>query len=189
MALTGESQTLRIESQWDSQQLLPGIKFYKKRNTMIDLAPSFVNGRWRVPVITAWTVNLKLNWKSFVGETIVDGIGGYMREFRLTDRPIAAGGATTDPRGYIYDELGQQVGWGLGLVDGELPQLEQQWTHEAMALWVTKQLWFSQEFAQEHDLPATNCGYYEPKGTVVAELTYHWRTCSVEEFQLLKSRM
>jgi len=192
MALTGESLTYNFWLTSDLNQDIPGLSFYYTKNLALALKPHFDGKKWHVPVITKWEVSTKWNMKSNEGEIIVAGLGGYARKFYLTHKELArvAGNINQLRFGDVVAELGQNVTWGAGFDVGDnLPVLNNDFETAETAIWVMRDLYFVLNVYQEHEIPATEAGFYPPNGPLFSVITYHWRTLSPMEYEERKSRL
>jgi len=193
MALTGESLTLRTSVAYDGYQEIPGVQFWFIREVPLNLRPVWMNGKWRVPVITRFEVDNKLNAKSFEGQIIVSGIGGYKRRYLIVDLDKTWSpdyeATVPDSNSRILLETGEITTWGLALtVDDLLPIMNQNFVEEDMAVWIMNDVKLVSLHVQTHEVSLTQAGYYDPNGTIEFLITYHWRTLSAIEFQARKSR-
>jgi len=192
MALTGESLTHQFWLTSGNTQDIPGLSFYYTKTQALNLKPHFDGKKWRVPVITKWEVSCKWNLKSNEGQIIVAGLGGYARKFYLVHKETAdkAGSTNQIHFGDCLLELGQYVTWGAGFDVGDnLPVLNNDFEVADTAVWVMRDLYFVVNVYQQHEIPATEAGFYGPNGPLFSTITYHWRTLSPTEFEERKSRI
>lgn len=180
----------RLTAVWYGNQDDPGVQFKAIYQTPVDLKPIRVGNSWRVPVITGWEVQNKFNWKSYSGQFDIEALGGYEQRYMLATRPYEDASFTSDGESFIFAEVGEEVGWGAGTeYEGQVPPLESNWTEDDMAIWVVRHLWFIASIKQDHEVPETQAGYYPPNGQTIVDITYHWRTIAVTDFEKLKARM
>jgi len=190
MAVTGGSTTYRTTISWDGPQDDPGVEFKAIYQAIIDIKPVRMGTYWKVPVITAWEVENKFNWKSYSGQFDIEALGGYEQRYMIASRAKEDSSFTSTGGQHIYAEVGEEVGWGAGTeYEGQVPPLESNWKEADMAIWVVKQIWLVASIQQDHEVPETQAGYYPPDGKTTVDITYHWRNVSVVEFENLKARM
>jgi len=194
MALTGESETYRVEFavERDPFVLVAGEEFDQLTEVALNLFPQPVPGGWKVPVITSWAVELDLDDKSDNGFDITSAGGEQVRRFFVRpgeDKFVRPASGTRFDNDFIM-ELSETNTWFPVLSGGNfLPQWGDNYSEIGGAVWIMRKCNVGFWAKQTHTVPATLSGYNEPEGDLRYTFTYHWRKLSVKEFEARKARI
>jgi len=191
MALTGESETYRHEMNIARISFLPGPEFAVFLEAPINLMPRRCGDKWRVPVITAWTVDVDFDAQSDEGYEIIAGGGECMRRFFLRPgqdafhQPVSGTAFNND----FIMELSESNNWYPSATPQQLPQWQTVYSDLAQAVWIVRRTNIGFWSKQTHTVPLTSTGYWAPDGEVRYSFTYHWRTLSNVEFEARRARI
>ena len=194
MALTGESETYRQEFQVLRTTVTRGETFDQLVEYKMNLYPQAVPGGWKVPVITAWSVELDLDDKSDDGFDVVGAGGECTRRFFIRpgkDRFIPPVSGSRFDNDFIM-EMSETNTWFPALVgvgSTALPQWPDRYGEAANAIWIVKRCNLGWWAKQTHSIDPTLSGYNMPEGDIRYSIVYHWRYCSTKEFEARRARI
>lgn len=164
----------------------PGLAFFHKHIIDTGLKPIRLGRKWRVPIVTKWTVFNTWDRESFLAVFVVAAFGEYERRYELTyKREADPGNWDIGDNVQQLSELGDTIAWTVG-EDEEtpiLPDMEVEWFEEHLAIWVTSPLEIRASITQVVPSPGVGQGYFMPQGWVNWQIVYHWKTVDIYEFE------